>query len=107
MTKHRMELRAWCVDCGTSCAAMRRPDGGIAHFEVVADCKVCENRAKAKVLPGHKAAPGFVLAQCDVCHAYITIATQHLPEVRCNRLRMESHSDRAVLCPGVFRKPSP
>lgn len=95
MTKHRMTLRAWCVDCGTS----QPLSSGAPRLEIVADCKVCENRAKAK------AAPGFVLARCDVCHAYITIAAQHLPEVRCNRLRMESHSDRAVLCPGVFREP--
>ncbi len=89
MTKHRMELRAWCLDCGTS-----QPfGGGVTHLAISADCKVCEGKPEVP--------PGLVLVQCDVCHRHIVIPRGYRSGVRCNRLQVESNS----LCSGVFRYP--
>ncbi len=43
MTMHRIELRKWCLDCGASFLL----SSGAPCLEIVADCKVCGNRAKA------------------------------------------------------------
>lgn len=102
MAKHRMELRAWCVDCGTS----QPLSSGVPLLEVFADCKVCENRAKAT------SATDLVLAQCDVCHIAIAISEEHLVGVRCRQWITNNGynyvpGEMPVQCHGIFKMTAP